>query len=402
MYLHSSVGVITYMAWISNFLEKLLPAKSYGSGGDTVVIDIPAEHYYLELALTMSISLVANAISSSTIRCYVNGRPERNDDYYMLNVSPNRNETSSYFWHKVVGKMVRYGKALVVEAAGHLYCADDYTEEERPVIGNLYSNVSVGNFTFDRTFGIDSAYLIRLDNYRIGSIVQGMYEDFGKILSSAATAFRSGSGKKYKLHIDAIRAGDEEFNKEYEDYVKKQIEDYVKSETAVYPEFDGYDLKRDENNERVPSSDFVSLKQELFSTVASALHIPDTMISGSGVAVSEVMDSFIAFAVNPFADAISEALNKRAGSKNFQEGNYYKVDTGDIRNRDVFDIAVGISNLVSSAVMSINEVRVSIGLNKLPYEWADKHFITRNFIEIENYMMEGDVYEEEILPDNKE
>ena len=152
----------------------------------------------------------------------------------------------------------------------------------------------------------------------------------------------------------------------------------------------------------MPSSDFVSLKQELFSTVASALHIPDTMISGSGVAVSEVMDSFIAFAVNPFADAISEALNKRAGSKNFQEGNYYKVDTGDIRNRDVFDIAVGISNLVSSAVMSINEVRVSIGLNKLPYEWADKHFITRNFIEIENYMMEGDVYEEKILPDNNQ
>lgn len=378
------------MAWY-DFLERMFREKrTYGGEkSDTVVIDIPAEHYYMELALYTASSLVSNALASSTIMCYENGVPVKNQDYYVLNVSPNRNETSTYFWHKIVDSMIRKGNALIVEAGGYLYCADSYTiDRERPILGDIYSNVNVGNFTFDRSFTIENAYMVRIDNQNMRQLISGMYQDFEKVLSASAKAFKRGSGKKYKLHINGIRAGDEKFNKEYEDFISKQLKSYMESDTAVYPEFDGYDLKQDEI-ERVPANDFLSIKNDLFETVSESLHIPLTLMRGEGTKVSEVIDGFISFAVNPFADAITEALNKRAGLKNYLSGNYYKVDTSTIKHRDIFDISESVSNLISSAVVSINELRNMLGMSAIDEEWADMHYITKNFEEIDRFL-EGD------------
>ena len=55
------------MAWINDFLEKLFPVKEkYGPDPGAVVIDIPAELYYKELAIYTASSLISNAISITT------------------------------------------------------------------------------------------------------------------------------------------------------------------------------------------------------------------------------------------------------------------------------------------------------------------------------------------------
>ena len=64
------------MSWISDFLETLFPVKErYGPQGDTVIVDIPAELYYKELALHTAVSLISNAISRAEIRTYTGGKP---------------------------------------------------------------------------------------------------------------------------------------------------------------------------------------------------------------------------------------------------------------------------------------------------------------------------------------
>ena len=140
------------MGILMDFLEKLFsPKEKYGPDAKSVVLDIPAELYYKELAIYTASSLIGNAISRSEIRTYEQGKMVKKRDYYLLNVSPNRNETSSIFWHKVINRVIRNGEALVVEAGGYLYCADSYTKmAERPILGDLYERVTVGNFTFDK------------------------------------------------------------------------------------------------------------------------------------------------------------------------------------------------------------------------------------------------------------
>ena len=379
------------MAWISDFLEKLFPVKEkYGPDASSVVIDIPAELYYKELAIYTASSLISNAISRSEMRVFKNGVPLKDRDYYLLNVSPNRNETSSVFWHKVINRVIRNGEALVVEAGGYLYCADSYTRAyERPILGDIYEMVVVGNFTFDKRFTQDDSYLFRLDNINVRQLIDGMYAEYGKILSSAAKALKQGNGQKYKLHIEGTKAGDDDFNKEFEAYIKKQLKTYMESDNAVYPEFDGYKLEADPtygNGKSGSASDFVSLKKELFSSVAGAFHIPESMMTGNITNMADVIGSFLTFGADPYADMITEALNKEAGVDNFLAGNYYQVDTSRIMHRDAFDVSADVSNLISSGVKCIDEVREMLGDAPLNTDWSRKHFITKNFEEIERFL----------------
>ena len=379
------------MAWISDFLEKLFPVKEkYGPDASSVVIDIPAELYYKELAIYTASSLISNAISRSEMRVFEKGKPVKNRDYYLLNVSPNRNETSSVFWHKVINRVIRNGEALVVEAGGYLYCADSYTRAvERPVLGDIYEMVAVGNFTFEKKFTQDDSYLFRLDNINVRQLIDGMYLEYGKILSSAAKALKQTNGQKYKLHIDGVKAGDTEFNTEFENFIKKQLKTYMESDNAVYPEFDGYKLEADPtygNGKSGSAADFVSLKKELFSSVAGAFHIPESMMTGNITNMSDIIGSFLTFGADPYADMITEALNKEAGVDNFLAGNYYQVDTSRIMHRDAFDVAADVSNLISSGVKCIDEVREMLGDAPLNTDWSKKHFITKNFEEIERFL----------------
>lgn len=379
------------MAWLSDFLESWFPTttESYGAKASTVVIDIPADLYYKELAIYTASSLISNGISRSEIRVFKKGLPVKDADYYLLNVSPNRNETSSVFWHKVINRVIRRGEALAVEINGCLYCADSYVREwERPILGDVYSGVQIGNFTFNRRFNWDDVYVFRLDDIHVRRLIDGMYDQYGKILSAAAKSLKSANSQKYKLHIDGVKAGDEDFNKEFENYIKAQLKTYMESENAVYPEFDGYKLEGDPvyGQSQGDSGSFLELKKDLFATVAGAFHIPESMMTGNITAMDEIVGSFLTFGVDPYADMITEALNKRAGMENYAAGNYYQVDTSKIIHRDIFSVSADVSNLISSGVKCIDEVREMLGDAPLDTDWSRKHFITKNFEEIERFL----------------
>lgn len=354
-----------------------------------MVIDIPAELYYKELAIYTASSLISNAISRSEMRTFEAGLPVKKNDYYLLNVSPNRNETSSVFWHKVINRVIRDGEALVVEAGGYIYCADSYVRaSERPILGDIYEGVTVGNFSFNKQFSQNDSYMFRLDNINVKALIDGMYDQYGKILSAAAKSLKQSNGQKYKLHIEGVKAGDEEFNQEFNDFIAKQLKTYMESENAVYPEFDGYKLEADPiySNGSGSAADFVELKKELFSSVAGAFHIPESMMTGNITNMADIVGSFLTFGVDPYADMITEALNKRAGIENYMAGNYYQVDTSKILHRDIFDVAADVSNLISSGVKCIDEVREMLGDAPLNTDWSRKHFITKNFEEIERFL----------------
>lgn len=393
------------MAWFSTFLEKLFPTTEH-IGGDpqAVVIDIPPDVYYESLAIYTAASLISNAIGHSEVRTYRDGKPDRTtDDYYLLNVAPNKNETSSLFWHRVINKMIYNGEALIVDAGGALYCADSFTRTvERPILGDIYGNVTVGNFTFNRIFTQDDAYLIRLDNIQVRRLIDGMYEQYKGIIASAAKAVQKGNGQKYKLHIQGTKAGDAEFNKFFAENISTQLKAYLENDNAVYPEFDGYELLSDPVAEKMTgdhSAEFLSLRKDLFSIVSAAFHIPDSMMSGNITNMSDIVGSFLTFGVDPYADVISEALNKRGTLDNYRRGNYYVMDTSSILHRDQFAVAANVSNLISSGVKSIDEVREMLGDAPLNTEWSQKHFITKNFADISAAGGEEKA-SETILPDN--
>lgn len=352
---------------------------------ETVVISIPADIYCQELALYTVSSLIGNAISKSEMLCFRDGKAVKNEDYYRLNVAPNENETSSYFWHKIINSVIRNGEALVVETSdGAMYCAESYSTTKQPIKGDIYTNVALENFTFLRSFDTSNSYTFRLNNINATKLLNGLYNDWSRLLSAARNDFIKNHSNRYKIKIDGIRAGDKDFNKIFEEIIKKQIKDYFETDDAIYPEYEGYELVPDDKGKsNYGADDFIKLRKEYFEIAAGAYHVPLSMMTGNITNMGEIISSFLSFSVDPFADMITESLNKGAGLEHFVNGDYFKVDTSYNNHTDIFSNANNIAALISSGYACIDELRIKNGDPPLNTEWSRKHYITKNFDNIE-------------------
>lgn len=372
------------MGWF-DFLGKKV--TNYERVGGTVVIEVPAKLYYKELAIYTASSLIENAISKCEFKTYINHTFAKNEDYFLLNIAPNRNENSSLFWHKVVRRMIRSPEgALVIEHRNKLYCAESFdVKEVRPILGNLYDNVVLeGGVTFKGVFRADDVYLFKMEDVNVRQLIDGMYEDYGKLYESAARTFKDTNGRKFKFKVSGAKQGDDEFNEEFANTISKQIKAYMENEYATYVEYEGEELEEQKNTVAKSTDDIISLRKDMFEMVGQAFKIPQSLMTGSVTAVKDVMDIFLTLAVDPFADAISETLNKRARVENYLAGNYYEVDTGKIRHRDIFDLADNIEKLIGSSVMNPDEVRKELNLSELGTEWSSRYYMTKNIAKAED------------------
>lgn len=373
-----------------DFLGKWLGKVKINSN-QTVVIDIPPSLFYKELALYTAESLIANAISLSEFRVYANHEPVKNKDYYLLNIAPNKNENSNYFWHKVIKKMIREPTgAMVVEINGELHCAEQFSiKQERPILGNLYDGVVLeGGLQLGKVFSAQEVYHFRMEDIPAKTFIDGVHEDYGTLLKSAARAFKDTNGRKFKLKVDSIKAGDEEFAAEFSETISKEIKAYMENEYATYVEYDGEELVEESNNKSAKSiDDFVKLRQDMFQMVAQALKIPQSLMAGNITSLKEVSDVFLTFAVDPYADCITATLNKRATALEYCQGNYYKCYTGTVKHKDIFNLAPAVDKLIASSVVCTDEARVEIGLQPLNTPWSKRHVRTKNYEDVEKNTM---------------
>ena len=76
------------------------------------------------LALFIGVSYIANTLSKCEIKTYINGKEEKDEFYYRLNVSPNPNENSSQFINKFIERYFYKGDALLIPYGDGIFCAD--------------------------------------------------------------------------------------------------------------------------------------------------------------------------------------------------------------------------------------------------------------------------------------
>ena len=132
-----------------NWLRKLF-------GGDVVYnvsLDdeaIPViETYYRDLAFWSCVTLIANAISKCEFRTYLRGEEVKQNEYYLWNIQPNRNQNATQFIQKLIAQLYSHNEALVVASDdGQLLVADSFTREEYAVYDDIFSQVTVKDYTF--------------------------------------------------------------------------------------------------------------------------------------------------------------------------------------------------------------------------------------------------------------
>ena len=97
------------------------------------------------------------------------------------------------------------------------------------------------------------------------------------------------------------------------------------------------------------------------------------------------MNNLISFCINPLANLIENEINAKFYSEtDFLNGNYIKINTKKIKSVDIHKIAISLDKLLASGTFSINECREFIDLENINEKWAEKHFITKNYQDVEN------------------
>lgn len=344
-----------------------------------------ASTYLKELAVYMAVSYIANTISKCEIKTYVKGEEVKDDLYYLLNVSPNPNENSSQFMNHLIERYFYFNEAVVVPYRNRLYVADGFSLNRQPLKENLYENVTIETQALTRSYRASKVFHFRLDNKSVSTLINGLYEDAGKLYASAIAHFMATNAEKYKLVMENIAAGDPNFQKQFETQIKAQLDTFINSDRAVYPQFRGYDLQRFETGSPASSADVIALRKETFETVAQAFKIPLSMMQGNITNMNEIVKVYLSICIDPLAQMISEELTRKTTDfDSWRAGDRVVVDTSTINHVDILDVADSIDKLIASGAFTIDQVLKRCGYDPLNTEFSQAHFLTKNYGQIQD------------------
>lgn len=354
-----------------------------------------------EIAFWHCCNLVANTLGRCEFRTYRGGAEIRDREYYMLNIEPNRYQNSTAFLHTLTARLFRDGEALIVpisfrDGAEGLAVADSFAVRDPPQWKNYdtYEGVIVRGTQLNKTFREDEILRITLHDRNMKPVIDGVYQAYNRLLQSAVKNYTWGNGQHWKVHVGQMARGGDNWSKDYQELLVNQIKPFLDSESAILPEFDGYDYQKLDGSGSYgkagssDSSGITALVNDIFSMTARAFLIPPALVTGTNQDTADSFSRFLSTCIDPIADQLSEELTrKRYGFDAWKSGARVVCDTSSLRHIDLFDNAPNIEKLIGSG-FSMNDVRRAMGQPEIDEEWANQHMITKNFSNLENVMSE--------------
>lgn len=350
------------------------------------------ELQFREAAFWTCVNLIANAIGKCEVKEFRGGKLERGPEWFLWNVQPNKNQNASAFWHKLISKAYSEGDALIVpEPYGTgIVVADSFDiDDTKPVYS--YTSILVGKRKIARLTEAEVMY-IRPNWKNIEPLIRKMSDSFLRLMASSMQNYLFNGGQHWKVHVDQILTGDDEWRDSFARMMEKQIKPFLNSASAILPEMDGYKYEQISGSSSSVKSDEVrALIASIWAETSRAFLIPSALIAGNQQDTTVANRQFLTDVIDPIARLIEQEANrKRFTMDEYLRGDKITVDTSAIVHFDVFANAANVEKIVGSGLMSVNELRAMIGDAAIAEEWADRHFMTLNIGSAEGQTEGGD------------
>lgn len=367
-------------SWLVN---RLLGEPTPTSIEAEEMFSLEAEVAIRNLAFFTAVNLYCKLISKCEFKTYLNGKEVKGDEYYLWNIEPNQNQNSTQFITKLITKLFTDNEALVIEQGGKLFVADSFQQTEYALLPNTFSNIAIGDFTFNRKFAMDEVLYFKLNNSNIRSVINAIFESYGKLIECGKSSYSKARGEKGILEVEAVAQNAKNFQETFETLMNKRFKKYFKSDNAVLPLFEGYKYNSNQSKtyQSESSRDIKAMYDDIFDFTARALNIPPVMLKGDVANISkDVINNLLTIGVDPLCDNLQEEINrKRNGKEGFIKGTKLKIDTRTIKHIDLFESATAIDKLIASGGFCINDIRTSTGEEIIDKPWAWKHYMTKNY-----------------------
>ena len=349
------------------------------------------EVYLRELAFWTCVNKIANAISKCEFKTYIKKKEVKGQEYYLWNYEPNQNQNATSFMNKLIGKLYRNNECLVVEVNNHIYVADSYSKEVLALKEYRFSGITFDGYELSETREMSEVMFFELNSENMRNLTNGMYETYSKLLIYAQDAYKKSRGKKGILNIGAIAQESENFDETFQELMSTHFKNFFESDSAVLPLFDGYEYQDISESGKTYSTestrDIKSLADDIFEFTARAFSFPPSLAKGDVQETGKAIDELLTFVIDPLIKMLQQEINrKRNGYTGFKAGNYVKIETLAVKHIDIFDIATPVDKLISSGAFTINDILEVLGKPKIEEDWANQHFMTKNYSKIQDLL----------------
>jgi HK97 family phage portal protein len=338
--------------------------------------------YMKKLALDTCVSFLARTISQSTFNVKKDKTFVKDELHYRLNVRPNLNQTAVTFWEDVINKLVFENEALIIPTdTDDLVIADSFTQNKFSLYEDVFSDVTVGDYTFKRTFRQSEVVHLRYRNEKLTKFINGLADDYADMITALMKAQLRKSQVRAVIKIAARHSQGETGRQKIQSFLNKVYGSIGSKDVALIPEQDGfeYDEKSDGSVGNGQSVDEVTkARNGFFDQVAMLIGIPSVLISGNMADVEKQTKNYIRFTVKPLLKKIEAEFN----AKFFTEEEYSRgehLEVSAVSYYDVIEIASAIDKLMSSGFAKGNEVRRAVGWEDSDDPNLEKHLLTKNY-----------------------
>lgn len=350
-------------------------------------LDYAGELKIREFAFWSCVNLIANAVSKCEFQTFFGGEEIKGKEYYLWNIEPNKTQSKSEFIHQLIGQLYSNNEALVIEQGGGLFVADSFSRETVSLQEDVFSGIQVRGIAVSGSFSQSEVLYFPLSGQKFQPLLNGFSRTYQKLIQCSVQSYQKSRGMKGILELDTTASGSKEFQERYAALRNKEFRSWAQAENGVLPLYRG--MKFTELGSKTYSSegtrDIRAMVDDIVDFTASALSIPAALISKQVEGTEEAVSQFLTFCIDPLVELLQgESNRKRSGYAGFRNGTYLKIDTKTIRHIDLFSIASAVDKLIASGFTSINELREAAGYTRINEEWADKHFLTKNYDQVEN------------------
>ncbi|WP_051539877.1 phage portal protein [Clostridium ihumii] len=360
--------------------------------GKTISSNIKAEIFYKEFAIQSCISIITNALVLAEFETYERGKPIKKNNYYLFNVEPNINQNATEFWMQVVSNLVYENECLIVQLNEQLFVADSFNHSEYVYYEDIYKNVVVRGYTLRELFKESDVIYLKLNDANIKKVIDGLYDDYSKLLGVSMASFRKANGTKGILEIQGQAPIQGPAKENFDRLMEKDFKKYLEADNAVLPLSNTYKFNETNKNSTInkDSRDVRAVINDIIDFVAAAFHVPAGVIKGDIAGVEGQTDNFLMFCINPIAKLITSEINRKMyGKENFIDRTYVKMDTQRIRNVDISNISKAADLLFRIGVNSIDDNLELLGKEPLNETWSKEHYVTKNYQSVLNPDLKG-------------
>lgn len=352
-----------------------------------------------ELCFWSCVHFIAALVGRCELRTYERNEEKRGNEYWLWNYEPNVNQNAATFWHKAVAKLYEENEALIIrtrrrDGLDAFVVADDWiTPEHWPDKQTEYQGVVVGDMQYQKTFYENEVLHLTLNHRDLRPVINGITASYMRLVQAAMSAYGWQNGQHWKVHVNQMASGKDDWLSTFQQMLENQIKPFINSGSAILPEFDGYDFvnlgKDAGSSAQKDTRDIRAMIDDILTFTATGLGIDTVLIGGKVEATGDAMKRTLTRTVDPICDQITQELNrKRFGRDLWMQGTYARMSSANVEHFDLFNMAANIEKLMGAG-WSYNDIRRAAREEPINEDWANQHFVTKNFGAAEMEAQEG-------------